>query len=114
MEEQDGIDVKVKLLAIRKGIYTVYVFENLEATVSYKKYLMCTQCPNWQTDELSIGQEGFLKYRFVAAGRDKWWNEETQQYHKYRYTANYFINFVPLTHVIEGNLVVDLQQLIVT
>lgn len=114
IEGQDGIDVRVRLLAIRKSTYTVYVFENLDATVSYKKYLMCTKCPNWQTDEISIGQEGFLKYKFVCAGLDTWWDQETDRYYKYKYTANYFINFVPLTHVIEGNMIVDFEQLIVT
>ena len=112
--EQNGVDVRARLVALRKGNYTVYVFENLDASNEINRYLMCTRCPNWSGDDLEISQEGFLKYKFVNCGKDTWYNAETCEHCFYKYSANYFIDFVPLTHVIDGNRIIEHQKLIVT
>lgn len=81
--------VKVEVEAIKNGIYTVYVFRNLNTD----EYLMCTRLPNWEGADLQVGQVGFLSYNFVKAG-DPWFNNKTQGYNLFSYTNNYFEKFV--------------------
>lgn len=114
-KEQSKLCIKAVLLAVRKENYTVYVFENLDvAADSLNRYIMCTKCPNWVDRPLEIGQMGFLSYRSIIAGIDKWFNREDSLMYHYKYTANYFDDFVPVTHVVLGGMVVEQQQLIVT
>lgn len=81
--------IKVKLVAVRGGTYTNYVFQNLNTN----EYIMCTRLPNWQTPDITVGDIGFLQYNYIEAG-DTYYNPETDTKDKYRYTNNYFINFV--------------------
>ncbi len=106
-EEQSPSCIRAALMAKREGIYTTYVFKNLDAD----GYVMCTQCPNWDISQLDIGQEGFLTYKFVQAGRDSFYNAKDSKFYAYQYTANYFQDFVPITHVINGNQVVEKEKL---
>lgn len=41
------VTIKAKLLTVEEGIYTRYVFENVnEPDTSLQKYVMVTKCPN--------------------------------------------------------------------
>jgi hypothetical protein len=110
-EEQSPLCIKAKLLAIREGIYITYVFQNMD---NIKQYIMCTKCPNWNIPDFAIGMEGFLSYKFVQAGRDSWYSTKDMEFYPYQYTANYFQDFVPITHVINGDRIVEKEKLIIT
>ena len=101
--DQNFTVVKCQLLQLVRGEYTVYVFQNLDTN----EYIMCTKLPNWNSRDIDIGQTGFLSYKFVIGGISTWYNKEKDCQTTYRYTANYFQDFVPLTHVINGNTIVD-------
>ena len=96
--------IKAKLVAKRTGIYTTYVFEDIHKTNSY---IMCTRCPNWATTDIDIFQEGFLTYKYVIAGIDSWL-DKNNTFKSYQYTANYFTNFIPITHVLNNTVVEEL------
>ena len=111
LDEQSSRFVKVRLLAKRENDYTAYVFEDLDFEGSGCKYIMCTKCPNWNSDEIKLYQEGFLQYKPVNAGIDKWYDPKSMTYQPYRYSANYFMSFVPLTHVVDGNRIIKSEEL---
>jgi len=90
------ITIKSQLVAKEKDIldYTTYVFKSLEDNIPFgHKYIMCTRCPNWQSNEIDIEDIGYLKYEEVKAG-EKWYNPQTGTYIPYNYTNIYFIKFV--------------------
>lgn len=78
-----------KLIAVRQGNYTLYVFED----IANKSFIMCTRLPNWQTPEIEMGEEGFLKYQNVVAG-EEYFEPATGIKKVYNYTNTYFINFI--------------------
>lgn len=80
---------EAKLLAIKEGVYTTYVFKDY----INNKYIMCTRLPNWQVQEINIGDEGFLQYQEVNAG-DSYYDASIENYKKYNYSNIYFNNFV--------------------
>ena len=87
--------IKCRLVAIQNGIYTNYVFQNLnKAEDDELRYITVTKCPNWQyNDSLNIGDIGFIVYEFAEAGQE-YVDNTTGEFKKYRYTANYFMNFI--------------------
>jgi len=91
----------VKLLAIREGLYTVYVFKNLEND----EYIMCTRLPNWQVPNIEIEDEGFLEYVTVKAG-EEYFDPSTETFIKYKYSNIYFINFILKTNVLKNNEII--------
>lgn len=92
--------VSAKLLAVKEGSYTVYVFKNLDTNA----YIMCTRLPNWQTSNLEIGNEGFLKYAEVVAG-EKYFNPATNTEHVYNYSNVYFENFIQKSDIVNSNII---------
>ena len=97
-KEQERQCIKVQVLKTEaRGDYRLMVVENLDATSDSNRYIMCTRCPNWNGKDPEIGQTGFMSYVSVVAGRDKWYNPTDKQHYHYRYTADYFLDFVPLT-----------------
>lgn len=74
--------------------YITYVFENIEATTIFDKYLMCVRFPNWNCPHLKKGDIGFVKYKPVVAGVDKWYDDITNTFIPYKFTDIHFINFV--------------------
>lgn len=72
--------------------YITYVFKNLEDDSFGKKYCMVTRWPNWQCGNIEIGESGYLTYKEIIAGRDYWWNGETQI--PYNYSNLVFTKFV--------------------
>ena len=80
---------EAKLLAIKEDVYTTYVFKDY----INNKYIMCTRLPNWQVQEINIGDEGFLQYQEVNAG-DSYYDASIENYKKYNYSNISFNNFV--------------------
>ena len=87
--------VKVKLLAFRENVggYFTYVFEKLTFENELDRYIMCTRFPNWDVPTININDIGFLKCRYVIAGKDSWFNGN--DYTPYKCTDIHFLNFVP-------------------
>ena len=81
-----------KLVAIRDGHYTIYVFQDINS----KEYIMCTRPPNWQTPNVDLWEEGFLQYQIVKAG-EEYFEPETGKKLIYNYSNVYFTNFVKKT-----------------
>jgi hypothetical protein len=77
-----------KLVAVKTGIYTIYVFQkdNLE-------YVMCTKLPNWGVYDIKIGDSGFLTYEFANAG-EEYFDRDTNERHIYKFTNVYFKDFI--------------------
>lgn len=92
--------IEAKLLAIKDAYYTMYVFKNLTSG----ELLMCTRPPNWQTPDLTVGEEGYLKYEIVKAG-DEYYDPVTDTKIKYKYTNIYFINFVNRSEIINNEII---------
>lgn len=79
-----------ELLAYKENnSYITYVFRNLDTN----GYEMCTRLPNWDCQFLKIGDTGYIKTKFVQAGKDTWFDGEKEIF--YKYTNIYFENFVP-------------------
>ena len=89
--------VQVKLLAVREGSYTVYVFQD----VISKEYIMCTRLPNWQVPDITIGDTGFLEYTEVKAG-DTYFDPAEEKMNYYKYSNVYFINFIQNNEILKN------------
>lgn len=87
--------IRAKLVAKQSGVYANYVFEDLnEETSSLGKYVTVTIPPNWQNvREIKVGDCGFLEYDYVSAG-ESYLQRATNTTNTYKYTANYFMNFI--------------------
>ncbi len=87
--------LKTKLLQIAEGLYTVYIFEDVNR--SYRdeyKYITCTKPPNWiYHEQLEVGDIGFLHIKYVESGVDTWYDSKLDKSNKYKYTGCYFLNF---------------------
>ena len=83
------IAIRVMLVAKKSGIFTVYVFKNLDTS----EYIMCTKLPNWDFGDIDIGKSGFLTYENAIAG-EKYFNPKNQSFEVYNYTKMYFKNFI--------------------
>ena len=83
------IAINAKLVAKKSGIYTVFVFQNLQNN----EYIMCTKLPNWDFGDIKIGSVGFLTYENAIAG-EKYFNPRNQNFEIYNYTKLYFKNFI--------------------
>jgi hypothetical protein len=89
-------------MAKRPGDYTVYIFRN----ISNGEYLTVTKCPNWSDPEIDVGQEGYLTFKFVKAYEDTWVDGSTLSSIHYKYSANYYLSFLPSSHVIKDGSIV--------
>jgi hypothetical protein len=76
-------------MAKRPGDYTVYIFRN----ISNGEYL-------------TVGQEGYLTFKFVKAYEDTWVDGSTLSSIHYKYSANYYLSFLPSSHVIKDGSIV--------
>lgn len=74
--------------------YITYVFKSLDEAPFGKKYLMLTRLPNWDHRPIDLQERGYLTFKEVEAGVDKWYCPETGQMIPYNYTNIYFIKFV--------------------
>lgn len=91
--------VRAKLVAQDQDLcgYSTYVFECLDdEIIKQTKYLMCTRFPNWDHRALNIGDTGFLHFEEREAGRDKWYDIQTQQYYTFNYDIVQFIKLIEI------------------
>jgi hypothetical protein len=73
--------------------YITYVFKCLEDRVAQEsEYIMCTRYPNWNHKKVNLGDIGFLEFNIVIAGKDTWYNGESQI--PYKYNAVQFLRFI--------------------
>lgn len=75
--------------------YSTYVFELLEKEEIDRlntKYIMCTRFPNWDHRILEVNEKGYLNFREVIAGQDKWF--DGLKMIPYYYSGIHFIKFV--------------------
>ena len=93
------VTISAKLLAIKSGYYTIYVFKDLDSD----SYIMCTRLPNWQVPNIQVGDAGFLKYQEATAG-EEYFNPHTGQKHIYSYSNLYFLNFIQKSDTTNYNI----------
>lgn len=72
--------------------YTSFVFENLEYSNLDYKYIMCVMFPNWNQDCIEIGDIGYITFKYVREGIDKWFNGV--EFVPYKYTNIIFLKFI--------------------
>jgi len=77
-----------KLVAIKTGIYTIYVFQQ-----DNSEYIMCTKLPNWGVYSINIGDSGFLTYEYANAG-DEYTDRDSGEKRIYKFTNIYFKDFI--------------------
>ena len=95
------ITIYCKIKAIQRSQYTLVIVEDLNRSFEDDlKYVAATVLPNWQQKEFFVNDEGYLTFESVDAG-DKFYNRELDEEGIYKYTANYFISFVPVQEKIE-------------
>ena len=84
------ITILAQLVAKSSDIdnYITYVFVDLAS----KEYLMCVQFPNWEHRELRLGEIGYLEYKEIRAGVDKWY--DGTNFIPYNYSNIQFIKFI--------------------
>lgn len=74
--------------------YITYVFKCLDGSLKESDYVMCTRFPNWNQKDIKLGDKGFLEFKSVVAGIDKWFDGEKMI--PYRYNNIQFIKFIEL------------------
>jgi len=110
MEQKNRICVKARLVAKKdEGAYTQYVFQDMIKL----DFIMCTRCPNWQTNQVNLLEDGYLEYHEVRGGVDTYYDASVQYTKTYQDDATYFLNFVPITKVLKDGYVVDKTELLV-
>lgn len=78
--------------------YTTYIFELLdieEMNLLKMKYVTCTKMPNWEDNPIKLNEEGYLDYREIHEGVDKWYDKEEEKMVPYKYTFSQYIKFIP-------------------
>jgi len=91
--------VHCKLVAVRNGIYTVYVFEK-----DNKEFIMCTKLPNWGVYNIKTGDTGFLTYEEVLAG-NSYFDRDTGETKTYQFDNVYFKDFVKDNEIIKDEII---------
>lgn len=77
------------VVAVKTGIYTVYVFQDDE-----NKYHMCTKLPNWgQEYNLKIGDTGFVTIQEFIGG-EQYYDRTTGSYQTIQFTNVYLKDFI--------------------
>lgn len=89
-----------KLVARKDGVYTLLVFKDLESF----EYIMCTLLPNWNPQNISINDEGFLKFQEVSAG-EEYFDVDSQSNKRYKYSNIYFLNFIHKQDIKNTNII---------
>lgn len=88
------LHAKLLTFKVDPGDYIVYVFKNLDGTNEFDNYIMCTKHPNWQSNPIQIGQEGFLKVKEIIAGKDCWYDNNSGNSIPYKYDGIQFFDFI--------------------
>lgn len=103
--EEITLRVKLKAKNIDIGSYITYVFENLNQTDIYDKYIMCVQFPNWNQSEISIGDVGYVNVRYVKEGISQWYDGDKMNV--YKYTNVVFLKFIKEPEKVDKEFLID-------
>ena len=87
------IHAKLVAKTIESVKYIIYVFQNLDGS-GESKYITVTRLPNWEQPDLEIGDVGYLEYKEVRAGIDKWYNVSSGNLIDFAYSEIYFVKFI--------------------
>lgn len=110
--EQKEQCIKARLVAkMDDGQYVKYVFEDVHYTSPRYRFITMTRCPNWKGSPPTELQEGFVTFKSVDAGEDTYYCNMDQTFKQYNYTAIYYIEFVPVTHVLKDGYVTSKNSL---
>lgn len=88
--------MKVEQVLHEPGGYVTYVFEILkkgDRNFLQSDFIMCVQYPNWDHRDLRVGEEGYLCYRDIQEGLDKYFDGKNMV--SYKYSTTQFMKFVP-------------------
>lgn len=89
--------------------YIDYVVESLDKSqekILITKYLIVTQFPNWDHRLLDKGEIGYLQYKEISPGIDKWFDGESFQDYK-SFDGWQFIKFIRKSEEISNSIIVD-------
>lgn len=88
--------IKAKLITYRNepGGYIIYVFEDLEHKDVDRHYIKTVRFPHWESPFVRVGEIGYLEYNKVEAGKDSWYDNQTQMHILYKYNNTIFKDFV--------------------
>lgn len=94
--ETNEFTLHAKLLIIREELlgYTTLIFEDLEYKDPDFKYITCTMFPNWDQEIMNIGDIGFLRIKYITAGKDTWF--DGKNFIPYKYTNIQFLKFIKM------------------
>lgn len=92
----------------------IYVFRNVNNEDHETNLIMCTQSPNWCCEDVNLFQLGFVSLINVKAGIDTYFSRQHMQRFPYQYDGTYFLNFVPVTHVLENGFVTKPQTITIS
>lgn len=89
------ITIYCKIRAIDKGLYTHIVVEDLNRNYDDDlKYITLVKLPNWESNKFEIDDIGFIQFQSVIGGETKYFDRITEEQSMYKYTNNYFLNFI--------------------
>lgn len=81
--------------------YITYVFECLDDEVKKESpYIMCTKHPNWNHKEIKLNEIGYLNFKEIIAGVDKWYDGSCMI--PYNYDGVQFIRFITKPEIDEN------------
>lgn len=93
-----NITIYCKIVAIREGQYTEIVVEDLQRDYTDDlKFVTVVKLPNWDAQPVHLGDCGYLQFQCVKSGESTWFSREDKNMEVYKYTNNYFINFIKET-----------------
>ncbi len=89
------ITIEAKLIAIKEGLYTELIFENVNPIEHLEnRFIKCIKLPNWEFNmEISTGQIGYLTYEKAISG-EKYFRREDEDYDFYKHNAFYMKSFI--------------------
>lgn len=80
-----------KVIEKEDGQYIHYIFKDLDDD----SYYLVTQYPNWNQKVINIGEEGYLTFYLIIAGKSCWYDsKETLDFTPYKYTHLALVRFV--------------------
>ena len=88
------LTIKCKILIIQNAQYSHIIVDDLNRNADDElKYVDVVLLPNWEPQEIQVGDVGFLQFESVTGGETKYKNRNTNEDCIYAYSNNYFIRF---------------------
>lgn len=88
LENPPQITVEAICMEKSEGMYRVFIFKDLND----QEIIDATLYPNWATSLPEIGEEGYLTYSEVIAGKSKWFSGDN--YIPYNYTHRHLVRWI--------------------